>query len=133
MHLEPAERRAARGKRRRDAPHEGGGRAALLRARGEVPERNLHGRIALREHADRAAARQADIRGRFEVDGRGEDAAVLVVGVVAAELHAAGCGKVKDLLHGISLRIVWHQYSAPRGGNPPPPRRMGLVSAGELC
>ena len=67
------------------------------------------------------------------VDGRGEDAAVLVVCVVAAELHAAGCGKVKDLLHGISLRIVWHQYSAPRAEIHPPPRRVGLVSAGELC
>ena len=81
---------ARRGDARRHAPHQGGGAAVLGLRRLQLGEGDLHGGIALGDHPNPIQAVGRGAGQHIQVHAGAEGVAVLVVGVVAAQLGAAG-------------------------------------------
>ena len=90
---------AALRKRRSNAAHERGGRIFFFRVDGQIIQINLDRGIALGRNADDGIGPQRDLRRRFQIDSRSQHAAVLMVGMVAADLRAARRGKAIACLH----------------------------------
>ena len=89
-----AERSHARG----DAAHEGGG-GVLLRFDGlQLVQHNAGFAVALGEDADDVLPVRRGAGEHVEIDAAAEDAPVLMVGVVAADLRAPGGGKEGGLV-----------------------------------
>ena len=97
--VEALQTAAAPGKRRGDAAHERGRGIFLLRMDGQIVQVYLNRGVALGRDADDGVGPQRDLRRRLQIDGRGQHAAVLMVGMVAADLRAARRGKVIACLH----------------------------------
>ena len=90
---------AALRKRRSNAAHERGGRIFFFRVDGQIIQIDLDRGIALGRNADDGIRPQRDLRRRFQIDSRSQHAAVLMVGMVAADLRAAWRGKAIACLH----------------------------------
>ena len=97
--VEALELGAALGEGGGHAADEGGGGVFLLGVDGEVGQVNLHRGVAFGGHGDDAAVIEGHLRHGFQVDGGSQHAAVLVVGVIAADLGAAGSRKMINLRH----------------------------------
>ena len=76
----------------RHPPHQGGGGLLLLLLGVQGVQLHLHQGPALRLEADGVGAVGGGAGGKIQVHRRGQHPAVLVVGVVAADLRAARCG-----------------------------------------
>lgn len=71
---------------RRYAAHQRRRRVLLLRAHSQLVQRHLTQGIPLRQDADRVPAIFSDRRARIEIDRRRQHTAVLMIGVIAAQL-----------------------------------------------
>ena len=78
---------------------------ALIFARGKVAQLYFHRGVALGADADDAVVPRRDLGAGLKIDGGGEHTAVLMIGVVAADLGSAGGGEVKCRAH-ISSNIL---------------------------
>ena len=65
----------------------------------QIRQADLRVRIALGYDPDAVRTVQPHLGLRFQLDGRGQHAAVLVVGVIAADLGAPGRGKMIEPVH----------------------------------
>ena len=72
------------------APHQGGARAVLGLVRLQGGEGDLHGGVTLGDHPDPVQAVGGGAGQHIQVHAGAEGVAVLVVGVIAAQLGAAG-------------------------------------------
>ena len=84
------------------APDQGGGGVPLLLPGGQVIRGQLHRRIPPGEHPDHALPGGPHPGSGGAVNGRRQHAAVLMVRVVAPQLHPAGGGK-SQILHTLLL------------------------------
>ena len=66
---------------------------------GQIVQINFNRGIALGCDTDNGIGPQCDLRRRFQIDSRGQHAAMLMVGMVAADLRAARRGKAIACLH----------------------------------
>ena len=76
------------------APNQGGGGVHLGGHRGQAIQRHGGHGVALGENADDAGIRHTDGGDHVQIYGSGQDPAMLMVGVVTADLRAAGGGEV---------------------------------------
>ena len=96
------------------APDQGGTGVPLPLPGGQLVQRQGHRVIAPGKDPDNRAAGQTDPGPGGAVNGGGQDAAALVVRMVAAQLHPAGSGK-DQLVHGTPLhRKSWGTRCVPQ-------------------
>ena len=87
---------AERGKTRGHAAHQRGGGARFARLYGKIAERYRDIRITGRANMDGIRAVWPGAGERVQIDGGGQHAAALMVGMVAADLGAAGAAEQAD-------------------------------------
>ena len=99
LHLKSMQDCAALGKTSRNTPDQCNGRVLLFRVHLQIIQINAEAGITLGEDRDRIFLGKRNIGYSFKVNCGCKDAAVLVIGVIAADFSAAGCGVGKVLSH----------------------------------
>ena len=98
-HLKAVQCRATLDKAGSDATDKSDGRVLLLRMRLQIIQIDAEAGITLGEDRDRIFLGKRNIGYSFKVNCGCKDAAVLVIGVIAADFSAARCGVGKVLSH----------------------------------